>query len=91
MKIYLKAGRRDHRMYVAPGADDPSNSEWIEPDGAVRQIKVDFVAGAAEVPDSLGRWMLAQKMVQRHPSTLIIPDAHILMPEERVRRMRFYS
>lgn len=79
MKIY-SGGYGNGTTFVSPGAHHPENSEWMsvgeEGGRAVRkpiQFTVQFKAGVAEVPDSLGRYMIDQKLAKSSPLILIEP------------------
>ena len=54
-----------------PGAEHPS--EFFEADGKPKDFPVDFIHGKAEVPDTLGKYMVAQGLAQK--SRLVIPGA----------------
>jgi hypothetical protein len=79
MKIY-SGGYGNGIVFVSPGAHYPNNSDWMsvgEADGkTIRkpiQFTVQFKAGVAEVPDSLGEYMIAQKLARGSPIVLITP------------------
>lgn len=54
-----------------PGAKSDGPAEWFDLDGRPVTIKVVYRAGAADVPDELGRLMLAHKLAKR--TRLLIP------------------
>lgn len=75
MRVFLHSDNAERQakyvMTVAPAADTDfvENAhildEWKLADGGARQIEVTFVFGAAEVPDSLGRYMAARGLAHR--------------------------
>jgi hypothetical protein len=78
MRVYLKSRRSDQQsfqMFVTPAADDPSNSEWLHPDGTHRQMIITFVDGCADVPSGIGRYLIDKNMVGKSPG-LIRPSCH---------------
>jgi hypothetical protein len=87
MKVYLKAGQRDHTMFVTPGAESDS-VEFKDAAGTNQQYTVKFVIGCAEVPSNLGRYMLDHGLAQRTPSMIVRATPHLVVPEERVRTHR---
>jgi hypothetical protein len=76
MKVYRMNGERGpHRLHVTPGFFRQDVSEWMQQDGKTPVcFVVVFKDGMAEVPDSLGKYMLDEKLVQRSP--LILSDTH---------------
>lgn len=69
MRVYHHFRRR-HALFVAPAADPRigggADSSWVNDDGTPKNILVDFDAdGVAEVPDSVGRYLLATKQARR--------------------------
>lgn len=79
MKIYSNSMYGRGTVFVSPGRDHPETSEWIRSssDGEGRpvqepvQFTVTFKAGMAEVPENLGKYMIAHKLAVRSP--LILP------------------
>jgi hypothetical protein len=86
--VYLKQGRQDHLMLVTPGTESDS-SEFKNADGSLRQFKIKFVAGKAEVPSYLAEYLIDKEAVELEPakvSPIIRPQA--VFAEERVRTHR---
>lgn len=79
MKVYLHSDRAErsasYPMHLAPAADaifvadGESPKEWTNADGSAKQISIDFSFGVVEVPDSLGRYMVARGIA--HKSRLL--------------------
>lgn len=79
MKIYLHSDRAEkskvYPMHLAPAADSLFVSDgeapqsWKNADGSAKQIEVNFSFGSAEVPDELGRYMVARGIA--HKSRLL--------------------
>ena len=72
------------RIYVRPGVTETGEgpAEWYEDEAKTqaRQFQVVFQFGKADVPDSLGKWLVARGMAKR--SRLIVPaGAHLLSAE----------
>jgi hypothetical protein len=91
MRVYLKTGRRDHRLIVQPGKEAPETSAFLGADGQPLTFTVRFAAGVAEVRPELGKWLVAKGMVNR---TLIIDPAMervLVAQEKRVRTHRLFA
>lgn len=80
MRVYYAGPRNhaDHSALVCPAADPRGiamgvASEWLDENGEPKGIMVTFKAGVAEVPDSVGRYLVAVKMAKR--TRLILPRA----------------
>lgn len=62
-------------MYVCPAGHHPNRAdlpvEWVDNDNKPVTFQVEFTYGTAEVDDALGKYMLAERMVER--SRLIVP------------------
>jgi len=73
MFVYIPeySDKRTHGMFVQP-ANDAQSSEWVEKDGRHKMYHVVFEYGRADVPDSLGQYMLDRGMAKRSP--IIIPS-----------------
>lgn len=75
MKIYNNGSYGRATIFVTPGRDHPENSDWIKVgrDGEGREIReplqitVKFENGVADVPDGLGRYLVAKQMARRSP------------------------
>ena len=75
MKIYLHSDRAErmatYTVHVSPAGDtgfvkDSEMCEgWKLPDGTAKQFPIDFAFGAAEVDDSLGRYMVARGIAHK--------------------------
>lgn len=70
MRVYYPGERKNHQMFVAPGADprvirEGVNAEWLDSRGAPRTFTIDFVNGVAEVADALGRYLIATGQARR--------------------------
>ncbi|MBV9528251.1 hypothetical protein [Sphingomonas sp.] len=75
MRVYHHS-RASHTLYVTPAADPRAapgghDADWTDDDGKPRMLIVQFVDGVAEVPDALGRYLLATKQAKR--TTLFMP------------------
>lgn len=81
MKIYSGTGYGNGIIFVTPGAHYPTNSDWIsvlqdDQGRTIRkaiQLTVQFKNGVAEVEDSLGEYMIAQKLARSSPVILLTP------------------
>jgi hypothetical protein len=65
-------------LYVTPGNNPESDpEEWFEDETRQKrkQFKVEFVFGEAEVPDTLGKWLLAQGAAKR--TRLFVPTGPV--------------
>lgn len=79
MRIFLpnanaKASPR-HLVHVAPAAEPEGQdgpAEWWDEDRAPVTLTVEFRYGRADVPTTLGKFMLAKGYAARTP--LILPD-----------------
>ncbi len=77
MRVYYTgAPGADMDATVAPAADPRGiaagvDSDWIGADGKPRGIVVRFRSGFTEVPDALGRYLVAIGMAKR--TALILP------------------
>lgn len=77
MKVYLHSTRaelsKSYPMHLAPADDvlfvSAAPDEWRNRDKTAKQITVDFVYGAVEVPDELGKYMIARGIA--HKSRLL--------------------
>lgn len=74
MKVYLHSDRAEktdtYPMHLAPAADSSFKqgevpSDWLNADGGAKQISINFAYGVAEVPDELGKYMIARGLAQR--------------------------
>lgn len=70
MRVYYAGERRNHQMAVTPAADPRAicegvNADWLDGRGHPRTFQIDFVDGVAEVPDSLGRYLIATGQAKR--------------------------
>lgn len=91
MKIYLKTGRRNHLMFITPGTEPEASSEWKNADGANKQFTVRFVNGMADVPRSIGVFLIHKKVAQSSPIILPEMETKMIVQEERVRRHRILT
>ena len=75
MQVYLPTDSASHTMYVCPAADktvgDDIPSEWVDADNKPLSFTVQFVAGRAEVPDSVGKYLVAKRLAAK--TRLILP------------------
>ena len=79
MRIYYRGEQRSatHTMFVSP-ASDPEGikggvpAEWLGVDGQPILFTVSFVDGKAEVPASLGKFMIDRGLAKR--TALILPS-----------------
>lgn len=64
MRVYHPVSRGNPSLFIQP-ANDPRAvaagvaSDWLDEQGSARMIAVEFTAGVAEVPDSIGRYLVA--------------------------------
>lgn len=71
MKVYYSGGFRDHQAFVTPARDPIGikggvDSSWLEDDGETpKMLVVNFRGGIAEVPDALGKYLVASGMAKR--------------------------
>ncbi len=91
MKIYSQSMYGNGMIFVTPGKDHPETSEWVrvdrDADGRETrtpiQFAVQFKAGMAVVPSSLGRYMIAHKLASASP--LVVPEPPLLVRAEPMR------
>ncbi len=79
MRVYHKLGS-SQALFVCPGKEFPTVSDWHGADGKPLTITVTFKDGIAKVADNLGRYLLDNDLAQSSP--IIVPDMSI----ESVRR-----
>jgi hypothetical protein len=70
MRVYHPQPHARHSLFVAPAADPRTaegsvDSDWLHEDGSAKSFTVDFVDGAATVPDALGRYLCATRQAKR--------------------------
>lgn len=72
MRVYRPADRDVARsaLLVQPGREFPT-AEWMDVDGKPRLLRVEFRAGAADVPDNLARYLIDHDLAARSP--LVLP------------------
>jgi hypothetical protein len=78
LKVYNHSMHGRGTIFVTPGREHEENSDWIkvsrDPDG--REIRepimftVRFADGVAEVPDSLGAYMIKKGLARKSPIIL---------------------
>lgn len=91
MRIYFPGGPRDHLVLVTPGADCEA-SDFHNPDGSLRQFKIRFEAGVAQVPSNLGDYLIDKGVARKTPALILsAPAAQDAVREERVRRHRILA
>lgn len=77
MRIYHHH-RRPHTLYTSPAGDPRGvrggiDGDWLHEDGSPKLLSVNFDAeGAAEVPDSLGRYLIETRQAKR--TRLFLPS-----------------
>ena len=79
MRVYFNSEKRgSHTVHIRPAADfdhlagQPPASDWLEDDGrSPRQIAVVFTDGVADVPDSIGKYLIA--VGHARTTRLIVP------------------
>lgn len=77
MKIYLPQHKDErHTVHIAPGKDIDT-PEFRNPDGTFTLFTVTFDGGVAEVPDSLGKYMVDKGYARRSPNFLRRASAHL--------------
>lgn len=70
MIVYHPMGRRSASLMATP-AKDPRTanggraSEWFDDLGAPKMFVIDFKHGRAEVPDSVGRYLVETRQAKR--------------------------
>jgi hypothetical protein len=78
MKIYSCTGYGNGAVFVTPGTHYPTNTDWMSEgeDGKRKPIQftVQFRAGVTDVPESLGRYMIAQKLAYASPQKIAAPS-----------------
>lgn len=78
MRVYHPVSRGNPSLFIQP-ANDPRavaagiDADWLDEQGKARMIAVEFTAGCAEVPDPIGRYLLATG--QAKPTRLWTPPA----------------
>ncbi len=87
MRIFLKTGRQNHKMFVTPG-EKSDCSDFFMPDGSKRMFTVNFKDGEAEVTSNLGRYMLDAGLAQNTRFVLLENVISAMAPEHRVTTMR---
>lgn len=90
MKVYLKTGRRDHRMFITPGTESDC-SDFKFPDGTNRQFTVRFLSGMATVPSNIGQYLVDKGVAQKSPIIGAEIAARVLLQDERVRNHRIIT
>lgn len=74
MRIYLHSDRAEksatYPMHLSPASDvgivqGEVPSDWKNPDGSAKQITIDFVYGAADVPHELGKYMVERGLANK--------------------------
>jgi hypothetical protein len=92
MHLYLKTGKRDHRIICQPGKEFPT-SDFCGPDGAALTFLVEFVDGkASNVRTDVAKYLLDKDLVQRTPIMTDLAMAHRLdQHDERVRTHRILT
>lgn len=79
MRVYYAGNDRgNHMTIVAPAADPRGiaagvDADWLDEAGNPRQITVTFKNGEANVPDALGRYLVAVKIAKR--TRLLLPKS----------------
>lgn len=72
MKVYQPDAPNGKRItFVQPGTHYPV-SDWMDDAGKPRMFAVEFCAGAAEVSDHLGQYLIDHGYASRSP--IILPD-----------------
>ena len=94
MKVYLHSDQAEkdarYTVTVAPAADldfvraEHVLTEWKLADGAAKQIEVHFKFGVAEVPEPLGKYMVARGIAK--PSRHAAKDLPTFRPQWAAHR-----
>lgn len=71
MKIY-KNTKGKHTVFVQPGNDVKTVSEWLDAEGNAILYSVEFIDGVAKVEANLGKYMIDNQLAKKSP--IIIPD-----------------
>jgi hypothetical protein len=92
MRLFLKTGKRDHKIIVQPGKEF-STSNFVSEDGTPITFVVDFIHGEAKnVRSDVGQYLLDKDMVQRSPIITDLAMARRLdVMDERVRTHRMLT
>lgn len=66
-------------MFVAPAGDTEFTkgdipASWVDENKVPVQFTVEFKFGRAEVPDDIGKYMVARKLAKR--TQLLLPNGH---------------
>ncbi|MBM7045435.1 hypothetical protein [Rhizobium lusitanum] len=84
MRVYLTGSQHRaqpiHRMFVSPATDIQNEEvprDWVNDQNEPVQIAVDFAYGVAEVPPSLGKYMISRGLVAK--TKLILPHSAALL------------
>ena len=93
MRVYFNSDKRgSHTVHIRPAADfdflqgQPPASDWLEDDGRTpRQIAVVFTDGAAEVSDSVGKYLIAAGHA-RATRLIVPPKPDLIAPGRRKDR-----
>lgn len=76
MKVYYHGRNPNHRLYVQPGVNHPEISDFMEyPDkngvAKPKLFEVIFENYKADVPDSLGKYLISNKFASK--SQIVTP------------------
>ncbi len=78
MRVYFAGNPHSNiTLHVSPAGDPEgikggTSADWLDDLGQPKNISVQFKNGSAVVPDDLGRYMLARKLVRK--TAIIIPE-----------------
>lgn len=75
MHVYIP-NKRNHVVFVAPGAEHPDASQWVHEDGRPITFRVEFKDGRASVDNNMGAYLIEKKYAQRTP--LFLPFATLM-------------
>ena len=67
MKVFYQR-REDHTVVACPAGDSPPAEhpvEWLNPDGSPAVFTVRFVNGEAQVPDSVGKYLVDRGVAKK--------------------------
>ena len=73
MKVYIAEYREKmrHTIFLQP-ATIAKSTEWVDEHGKPKMFNITFELGVADVPDSVGQFMIDQGIAKR--SFLILPE-----------------
>ncbi|WP_024516836.1 hypothetical protein [Bradyrhizobium sp. Tv2a-2] len=73
MKVYSRGSNPTSTLYICPAADTTGEvpAEWVDDNNSPLQFTIEFRHGAAEVPDPIGKYLIARGYAKK--TKLILP------------------